>query len=279
LERFWKHLRIGRRWLQNGWQLFMRNPWLLGGMGLMAALVLGVLGPIPLLGGLLIALVAPIMLSSVYLSLETVHRQNMVLPAKLRIPALKQSPRQLLCVFRDEKRVFPVMTASALSVTTVLVIHLLVQLMVGEAWVANWSNLDHLTLFGMLVVALLTFVLYVLLAASLIYALPLAFLRDEPLVPSLRQSLKASRHFTVALSVLLGVLLIPFLLGAVAASMSLWSGYLLWLVIGSVTLPVVSASLYCSYRDIFNAKYDWMPADRRRQSEDAGPEEESLRPL
>lgn len=279
MERFWKHLRIGRRWLQNGWQLFMRNPWLLGGMGLMAALVLGVLGPIPLLGGLLIALVAPIMLSSVYLSLETVHRQNMVLPAKLRIPALKQSPRQLLCVFRDEKRVFPVMTASALSVTTVLVIHLLVQLMVGEAWVANWSNLDHLTLFGMLVVALLTFVLYVLLAASLIYALPLAFLRDEPLVPSLRQSLKASRHFTVALSVLLGVLLIPFLLGAVAASMSLWSGYLLWLVIGSVTLPVVSASLYCSYRDIFNAKYDWMPADRRRQSEDAGPEEESLRPL
>jgi hypothetical protein len=279
LERFRKHLRIGRRWLQNGWQLFMRNPWLLGGMGLMAALVLGVLGPIPLLGGLLIALVAPIMLSSVYLSLETVHRQNMVLPAKLRIPALKQSPRQLLYVFRDEKRVLPVMTASTLSVTTVLVIHLLVQLMVGEAWVANWSNLDHLTLFGMLAVALLTFVLYVLLAASLIYALPLTFLRDEPLVPSLRQSLKASRHFTVALLVLLGVLLIPFLLGTIAASMSLWAGYLLWLVIGSVTLPVVSASLYCSYRDIFNAKYDWMPADRRRQSEDAGPEEESLRPL
>ena len=43
MERFRKHLRIGQRWLHNGWWLFMRNPWLLGGMGMTAALVLGVL--------------------------------------------------------------------------------------------------------------------------------------------------------------------------------------------------------------------------------------------
>jgi hypothetical protein len=257
----------------------MRNPWLLGGMGLTAAVVLGVLELIPLLGGLLIALVAPVMLSSVYLSLEAIYRQNMVLPVKLRLSALKQSPRQLLAVFRNEKLVLPAATTSLLSVTTVLLIHLLVRLVVGEAWVANWSNLDHFTRFGMLAVALLVFVLYVLLAASLIYALPLTFLRDEPLVPSLRQSLKASRHFTVALSVLLGVLLMPLLLGMIAASLSLWASYLLWLVIGSVTLPVVSASLYCSYRDIFSAHYNWMPADRRRQAGRAGSDEQSLRPL
>ena len=279
MERFWKHLRIGRRWLLNGWQLFMRNPWLLGGMGLTAAVVLGIFELIPLLGGLLVALVAPIMLSSVFLSLETIYRQNMVLPAELRLPALKQSPRQLLDVFRDEKRVLPAATTSVLCVTAVLLIHLLVRLVVGEAWVANWSNLDHLTQFGMLAVALLTFVLYVLLAAALIYALPLTFLRDEPLVPSLRQSFKASRHFTAALLVLLGVLLMPLLLGAIAASLSQWASYLLWILIGSVTLPVVSASLYCSYRDIFSTRDNWMPADRRRQSVGAGPDEKSLRPL
>jgi len=279
LKRFWKHLRIGRRWLVNGWQLFMRNPWLFGGMGLTAAVVLGVLALIPLLGGLLIALAAPIMLASVYLSLETTYRQNMVLPAELRVPALKQAPRQLLDVLRNENRVLPAVTTSVLSITTVLLINLLVRLVVGEAWVANWSNLDHVTMFAMLAVALLTFVLYVLLAASLIYALPLTFLRDEPLVPSLRQSLKASRHFTVALLVLLGVLLIPFLLGMFAASLSLWAGFLLWLVVGSITLPVVSASLYCSYRDIFTAKYDWMPADRRRHAGRGEPDEQSLRPL
>jgi hypothetical protein len=79
--------------------------------------------------------------------------------------------------------------------------------------------------------------------------------------------------------VLLGVLLIPLLLGMIAASLSLWASYLLWLVIGSVTLPVVSASLYCSYRDIFSAHYNWMPADRRRQAGRAEPDEQSLRPL
>jgi len=279
LKRFWKHLRIGRRWLVNGWQLFMRNPWLFGGMGLTAAVVLGVLALIPLLGGLLIALAAPIMLASVYLSLETTYRHNMVLPAELRMPALMQSPRQLLDVFRNENWVLPAVTTSVLSITTVLLINLLVRLVVGEAWVANWSNLDHVTIFAVLAVALLTFVLYVLLAASLIYALPLTFLRDEPLVPSLWQSLRASRHFTVALLVLLGVLLIPFLLGMLAASLSLWAGFLLWLVVGSITLPVVSASLYCSYRDIFTAKYDWMPADRRRQAGRGEPDEQSLRPL
>ena len=92
VKRLWKHLRIWLRWLVNGWQLFMRNPWLLGGMGLTAAIVLGVLESIPLLGGLLIALVAPIMLSSIYLSLDAIYRQNMVLPTELRLRALKQSP-------------------------------------------------------------------------------------------------------------------------------------------------------------------------------------------
>ena len=91
--------------------------------------------------------------------------------------------------------------------------------------------------------------------------------------------MKASRHFTVALLVLLGILLLPLLLGVIAASLSLWASYLLWLVIGSVPLPVVSASLYCSYRDIFSAHYNWMPADRRRHAARAGRDEQSLRPL
>ena len=47
----------------------------------------------------------------------------------------------------------------------------------------------------------------------------------------------------VALLVLLGVLLMPLLLGMIAASLTPRASYLLWLVIGSVTLPVVSASL------------------------------------
>lgn len=254
MERFWKHLRIGRRWLLNGWRLFLRNPWLLGGMGLAAAVVLGVFHLIPLLGGLLIASVAPVMLASAYLSLDLTYRHNRTLPVALRLPALKQSPRQLLFVLLNRERVLPAVAASAVSLSGVLLIHLLVRVAAGQAWVSDWLNVDQLTRLGLGTLALLVFVFYLLLAASLIYALPLTFLRDEPLVPSLRQSLKASRHFTVALLVLLGVLLLPFLLGALGATLSRWSGYLLWTVSGAVVLPVVTAGLYCSFRDIFSAR-------------------------
>lgn len=251
MKRLLKHLRIGRRWLLNGWRLFLRNPWLLGGMGLSASIVLGVFHLIPLFGGLLIASAAPVMLASAYLCLDLTYRHNRILPAELRLPALKQSPRQLLAVFRNDERMLPAAVASAVSLAAVLLIHLLVRMVAGEAWVTSWLNVDRLTLFGLLAMALLIFAFYILLAASLIYALPLTFLRHEPLVPSLRQSLKASRHFTVALLMLLGVLLLPFLLGALVGVSSRWGGYLLWTVSGAVILPVIASGLYCSYRDIF----------------------------
>lgn len=275
MQRISKHLRIGRRWLTGGWRLFTLNPWLLGGMGLTTVVLIGVLALIPLLGGLLIALLAPIWLSSSYLAIDGVHRQPRVLPASLRVPALKQSPWQLVHVFRNEAHVLPTAVACLYSAAAVLLTNLPVQVLAGNAWVADWSSLDHAAQAGVLVATLLVFALYVVLAASLIYALPLTFLRDEPLIPSVRQSLRASRHFVIALLVPLGALLAPLLLGAIASWFSLWLGYLVWLVTGSVILPVITASLYRSYRDIFDIK-DYQaeidrrqPADRRMANADA----------
>jgi hypothetical protein len=254
LRRIWKHLCIGRRWLIGGGRLFMHNPWLLGGMGFMTAVLISALALIPLLGGLLIALLAPILLASAYLAIDGVYRQKMALPASLRLPALKQSPRQLFVVFRDEARLVPTAVACLYSASGMLLINLPLQLLPGNVWVANWSNLDGVSLFGVLATALLAFVLYVVLAASLIYALPLTFLRDEPLIPSLLRSLKASRHFVIALLILLGALLTPILLGAVVSLFALWAGYFAWLVASSIIFPAVVTSLYCSYLDIFTIR-------------------------
>lgn len=263
MQRITKHLHIGLRWLIHGWQLLMRNPWSLGGMGFTTAVLVGALSLIPLLGGLLIALLAPILLASAYLVIDRVYRQKMILPASLRLPALKQSPQQLLAVLHDEARIFPIMVACLYSAAAVLLINLPVQLVTGEAWVANWSNLNRLSLLGVLAAALVAFVFYIVLAASLIYALPLTFLRDEPLIPSLLRSLKACRHFVFALLVLLGVLLAPLVLGAIASTLSLWISYWVGIVVGSVTLPLVTTSLYCSYRDIFAAKEARMGIETR----------------
>ncbi len=220
-------------------------------MGIMTAFLISVLALIPLFGGLLIALLAPILLGSAYLTIDGVYRQKMVLPASLRLPAVKLSPRQLFIIFRDEARLVPTVVACLYSAAGIVLINLPLQLLPGDLWVANWSNLDHASLLGALAMALLGFVLYLVLAASLIYALPLTFLRDEPLFPSLLRSLKASRHFVIALLLLLCALLTPLLLDVVVSRFSLWAGYLAWLIAGSIILPVVASSLYCSYRDIF----------------------------
>lgn len=267
LQRLSKHLRIGRRWLSGGWRLFLRNPWLLGGMGLTAAVLIAVLALIPLLGGLLVALLAPIGLASAYLAIDGVHRQPMVLPVSLRMPALKQSPRHLVGVFRNHAHVLPMAVACLFSAAAVLLANLPVQVVAGNAWVADWSSLDHAAQAGVLVAMALVFALYVVLAASLIYALPLAFLRDEPLIPSLRQSLRASRHFAPALLVLLGVLLTPFLLGELVSVFSGWAGYLVSILISSVVFPVTAAGLYCSYRDIFAARRYQTGNEMRRSTD------------
>jgi hypothetical protein len=267
LQRISKHLRIGWRWLTGGWRLFMHNPWLLGGMGLTTAVLIAVLTLIPLLGGLLVALLAPIWLASAYLAIDGVRRQPMVLPASLRMPALKQSPWQLVGVFRNHAHVLPMAVACLFSAAAVLLTNLPLQVLAGNAWVADWSSLERVSQAGVLVAMALVFALYVVLAASLIYALPLTFLRDEPLIPSLRHSLRASRHFAVALLVLLGVLLTPFLLGAMVYLFSRWAGYLVSFIISSVIFPVIAASLYCSYRDIFAGRNYQTGVEMRRQSD------------
>lgn len=260
-------MRIGWRWLTGGWRLFLRNPWLLGGMGLATAVLIAVLMLIPLLGGLLVALLAPILLASAYLAIDGVRRQPMALPVSLRMPALKQSPWHLVGIFRNQAHVMPMTVACLFSGAAVLLANLPVQILAGNAWVADWSSLDHAAQAGVLVAMLLVFSLYAVVAASLIYALPLAILRDEPLIPALLDSLRASRHFAVALLVLLGILLAPFLLGALLALVSPWIGYLVSLIISSAVFPVIAASLYCSYRDIFDAResreYQMRPAMRR----------------
>lgn len=254
MQRVAKHLRIGGRWLSGGWRLFRRNPWLLGGMGLATAALVAVLALIPLAGGLLVALLAPVFLASAYLAIDGVQRQPMALPAVLRVPALKQSPQHLVGILRQPAHLPPMAVTCLFSVAAVLLTNLPVQMLAGSAWVADWSSLETGAQAGVLVATLLVFALYVLLAASLIYALPLAFLRDEPLFPSLRQSLRASRHFAVALLVLLAVLVTPFLLGALLSLISPWAGYALAFLLSAVVFPVTAASLYRSYRDIFDIR-------------------------
>jgi len=249
---------LGFRWLRCGWRLFWRNPWLLAPMGFLCALTVSVLTLIPLAGNLLIALLAPMLLVNATLSIDTVSRQKIALPTELRRAAFEQSPRELLKVFRDPQGLMPAIAAGLYCMVVSLMISILVQLFVGDAWVNRWGNLEPGALLGVLAAALLVIVLYFGLAASLIYALPLAFLRDEPLFPALLRSFRTGMHYAAGLLAVLPLLLLaPILLGGVASYLSFWIANILWLVAGSFVLPLAATSCYCSYRSLFPVSQAW----------------------
>ena len=254
MRRLTKRLEMGTRWLGCGGRLFARNPWLLGGMGFVCAAVAGGLVLIPLAGELLIALLAPILLASFYLAVDSVSRLKMSLPAALRLAAIKQSPKELVGVFRNEANMMPMIVASLYSMTAVLLINLAVRLVAGGTWVGHWMSLDILPLLGVLALGLLVLALYFVLAVSLVYALPLMCLQNEAPIVAIGRSLKTGIRHLFALVMLLGLLLLPFVLGRAASYISIWVTFLVWLIVGTVVFPLVTTSLYCSYRTLFPSK-------------------------
>jgi len=249
-----RQLELGRRWLKCGSRLFGRNPWLLGGMAVCAAILLTLLSLIPLVGPLVIALLAPILLASTYLAIDKVAQMKFVLPADLRREAIRQSPRALIAVFRKEDQIVPTLVAGIFSLAVVLMTNLLISVIAGNAWVARWTSLDLASLLLVLVAGLIVIGVYFLLAGALVFALPLAFLQDEALVPAIRRSFKASIRYALALGIVLAPLLLPSLLGMLASYVSVWIAPLVWLLVVTVVLPVVATSVYCSYRTLFSVK-------------------------
>jgi len=122
-------------------------------------------------------------------------------------------------------------------------------------WLAeNWVDRGVEMLLANLGAVLLMLVLYLLVTASIVYALPLAFFRQEPLIPSMAHSLRMSVSHVFSLLVVLSLVPGLYLLGVLAALWSVWAGYLVWLVMGTLVLPLVVTSAYCSYRTVFPRK-------------------------
>jgi hypothetical protein len=250
-----KQFEIGVRWLGCGWRLFLRDPWQLGGMGLAGAGIIIVLARIPLLGGLLIALLTPIFLASTYLEADDASKRKRALPPSWRTAVLKRVPLDLLSVFNNEERVMPMFVLSLYSMAVVVLINILAHLITNGVWAAgSWLSLGIGALLANLGTVLLLLVLYFLLASSIVYALPLAFLQDEPLIPAMRLSLRMSLRHAFALLVIPGLLLGLYFLGVLLALWSLWVCYLVWLAAGMFVLPLAVTSAYCSYRTVFPKK-------------------------
>lgn len=247
----WRRLTLGLRWVRCGWRLFLRNPWLLGGMGVTAAALLTLLGSVPLVGGALVALIAPVFLSGAYVAIDELTLQRKPVPAALRLVVLRRSPLGLVRGLHEPERAIPLMLVSLYSMTASLAIHFAVWLIAGSTWSMPWNALAGLSLVTVPAAYALATALTLLLTASLVYALPLAFLQDEGLGTAVPLSLKASLHHAAALAVPVLIVLAPVVLRAIVRARSPLAAQLLGVAAGGLALPLLATSLYCSYRSLF----------------------------
>ena len=249
MSRFKEQANVGFRWLTCGRRLFLRNPALLGGMGLCMALLITLLSLLPIIGGMLVAFVAPLLLASAYLTVDVVSKEKR--PVVLHKKAFKHSPRELVRVFRDEKRVIPVVVAGLFSMVTALFARVLIQVIAGSAWTKEWTGLSPIASAELVAALLLAVAVFFVAAWALIYALPLTFLQRRPLFPAMRRSFKTSLRLVSSLLVILGFVLLPLLIAAFVAVFSIPAAYFTAFLLGAAVLPLTATSLYCSYRTIF----------------------------
>lgn len=253
MKRLNKQLKLGVRWLDCGWRLFKRNPWLLLGMALAALVIVILLQLIPFLGSLLVALLAPILMSSGVLAANDLSKQKMALPASLRMTAFTRSHRALLRPISDEKYTVTMLILAIYAVTMALLINIAVEVVTAGAWSWDLASVQGSDLLTALAGKSMACLLYLGLSMSLIYAVPLIVLREEPLVSALGLSLRKSARYIVSLAVILTVLVAPFLVGGLTSFFSVPSSYAVWLIGGALALPLFITSCYCSFRTVFPA--------------------------
>lgn len=248
-----RHVDLGLRWIRCGWRLFRRNPWQLGGMGFCcAALAVGLI-QIPLIGGPLLGLLAPTAVAAFYIAIEEVSKQKIKLPQALRLFAIKQAPRELLNVARDERHLMQVLVMGLYGMIVVVLADILTWFVAGTALVSPLASLSISALLAVAIATLLRFAIYALVAASLVFTLPLALLQNQALVPAVIESARRAWEYGIALSVIVGLWLVPLILGALISFYATWLGYLVGLLTAIFILPISLCSLYCGYRTMFTA--------------------------
>ena len=237
-------LQIGMRWLGCGWRLYRRAPAQLAAFGLTAGLAVVLASWVPIIGALLVGALAPVFLGSACLVLDETARQGKTSRGPRRSAVLKAGARSLLRVFDKEVRLIPLMLFGIYSLTVVLLAKILL-------WITVYRVTASTGLLGGVLGAFLALGVIAMLLASLIYALPLAFLRNEPVGTAVVRGSRVAMRHIYAVLVLLGLLALPAALAALGAIHSPWAAYAVGILTGALAFPWATAALYCSFRTLF----------------------------
>ena len=219
----------GWTWIADGWTLYKAAPFLWIGVLIVFWLMLFASALVPLLGGIAASLLMPVLVAGLLSGCRAIDEGG-----ELRFDHLFDG-------FREKAG--KLVLVGALSIAAGFVVAIVVVVGVVAVALATGMNADALTTMGPVLALLLVLVMLALsvpIAAAMWFAPALVFLQDlDPI-----EAVKAS---------FVGCLrnLVPFLVYglagfalAIVATIPIFLG---WLVLS----PVMAASVYTSYRDIY----------------------------
>lgn len=244
----------GWSWVREGMQRLRRAPirWL--GMGLVFLLIALVLLRIPLLGGFVLVLLAPIMLAGALLA----ARDNAPAPAPrgaagwLRAFTLT-ALGELFQVFRREEHAFAIVIVCILTLGLVVLVNIPELLLTGGSVLSGLAGagLGGVPRPGMIAGLVVVSALYLALLLGLLYLVPLTLFGQRQPVPAVAESLRTCAAQPAALAAFLGSFAVLALLIAIGFELARALGYLLVLALGPPALAAFALGLHASYRALF----------------------------
>jgi uncharacterized membrane protein len=220
----------GWTWIASAWELFKRQPGMWIGMILLLAVILIVASLIPVAGGLIITLFAPVFAAGVVIGCRTLEEGH---PLEIA---------HLFAGFRSHTGTL--VGVGALYLVISLVVMLVVALSMGVGMMAMMGAGDPAEMAGMgmtvLLAALVMFALMLPVIMAVWFAAPLVVFHGHGVTEAMKGSFIGCLRNMVPF-LLYGVVLFVF---SVLATLPIGLG---WLVLG----PVLAASLYTGYRDIY----------------------------
>ncbi len=246
----------GVQWIKCGWRLGKKRlmTWLITGFLLTLSVLL--LGYIPVVGEVVSAFLFPIILCSSILvadsfnnpegtKLDTGSKRTRGFMASIRY-----MKHMLFSAFKLEDRILGMMGMAAGMMVFGIVVKILMQLVGGSAInaQAHFWQLSGSQFVSLLSANIVAYILYLILAMSFFYALPLFMLREYDLSSAIKLSLKAVMKNFIPFVAYMVTLASPLIIAIVIAGISELAGFVAMLMAGTLVWVLFLNSMYCSYR-------------------------------
>lgn len=245
----------GVRWGRCGWDEVRRDVPRWVGMSCLYLVPAALLARLPFAGPLLVLLLSPMMAAGVLLAAERGDTARAGKGSHYERWAAGPG-RALLAALVDEKRVYPAVLLGIITLGLVVLMFIVEHLFgFGSAkGLLSASARNAAPLWSIVLGLAGAAILHVLLAMGLFFAVHRTMLAGRDPMTAMSDSFTACTQQPVALLALGGLFALPYLLIALAFSVSAILGYLLLFTLGVFALPAFIAASLCSYREVFPAR-------------------------